>query len=37
LAIIGRVRIDTMDAIDDWQPPPKVIEIISDLKKEGRL
>jgi hypothetical protein len=35
--IFGRVRIDTIDAIDDWQPPRKVIEIISDLQKEGRL
>ncbi|HEY8833949.1 MAG TPA: hypothetical protein VIM09_00075 [Chthoniobacterales bacterium] len=35
--ILGRVRIDTMEAVDEWKPSSKVIEIIKDLKKHGRL
>ncbi len=35
--ILGRVRLDTMEAVDEWQPPSKVIAIINDLKRQGRL
>lgn len=35
--ILGRVRIDTMEAVDEWKPSSKVIEIIKDLKEHGRL
>lgn len=35
--ILGRVRIDTAEAVDEWQPPRKVIDIIKELQREGRL
>jgi hypothetical protein len=34
---LGRVRIDTKAALDDWKPPRKVVELIQELKDEGRL
>lgn len=35
--ILGRVRVDTAEAVDEWQPPRKVIDIIKELQREGRL
>lgn len=35
--ILGRVRIDTIEAVDEWTPTSEVIAIINDLKKQGRL
>jgi len=35
--ILGRVRIDITEAVDEWQPPRKVIDIIKELQREGRL
>jgi hypothetical protein len=35
--ILGRVRTDTAEAVDEWQPPRKVIDIIKQLQREGRL
>jgi len=35
--LLGRVRLDTREAIDAWQPPRKVIEIIEELQRIGRI
>jgi len=35
--LLGRIRLDTREPLDPWQPPRKVIQIIEDLEKEGRL
>jgi len=35
--ILGRVRLDTIEPVDEWQPSRKVIEIIKQLQREGRL
>ena len=35
--ILGRIRLNPIEAVDEWQPSRKVIEIIKDLQREGRL
>ena len=35
--LLGRVRVDTMEPLDNWQPPRKVLEIIRQLVEEDRL
>lgn len=35
--LLGRVALETMEPLDDWTPPRKVIDIIQDLQKKGRL
>ncbi len=35
--ILGRVRLDPIGPVDEWQPSRKVIEIIKELQREGRL
>lgn len=34
---LGRVTVETQKPLDDWIPPPKVIEIVKALRNEGRL
>ena len=34
---LGRVAIDTGEPLDDWKPTRKVLLIIAQLVKEGRL
>ena len=34
---LGRITIENGQPLDDWQPPKKVLALIEDLKKEGRL
>jgi hypothetical protein len=35
--ILGRIRLDTKQSIDPWKPPRKVIEIIEELQRTGRI
>jgi hypothetical protein len=35
--MLGRVRLDTKESLEGWRPPRKVIELIEELEKEGRL
>ena len=35
--ILGRIRLDPIEPVDEWQPSRKVIEIIKELQREGRL
>jgi hypothetical protein len=35
--LLGRVDVDTMEAMENWTPPKDLVKIILDLKHEGRL
>ncbi len=35
--LLGRVAVDTMESLDDWKPPRKVVELIRQLQQEQRL
>jgi hypothetical protein len=35
--LLGRLALDTLEPLDDWKPPRKVVEIIRQLVTEGRL
>jgi hypothetical protein len=35
--LLGRVVIETLQPLDDWTPPRKVLEIIEQLRQEDRL
>ena len=35
--LLGRVAVDNLAPLDDWQPPRKVVEIIRQLIEEDRL
>ena len=35
--LLGRVAIASKEPLDDWMPPRKVVGIIDDLQKEGRI
>jgi hypothetical protein len=35
--LLGRIRLDSMESIDAWKPPRKVIEIIEELQRTGRI
>jgi uncharacterized protein DUF4160 len=34
---LGRVTVENLQPLDDWQPPRKVVEIIRQLIEEDRL
>ncbi len=34
---LGRVILETMKSMEGWTPDRKLVEIIKELKKEGRL
>ena len=34
---LGRVNLVTMEGLEDWTPSQKLIDIIEELKREGRL
>lgn len=36
-SLLGRVSVETLQPLDDWKPPRKVVEIIRQLVTEGRL
>lgn len=33
----GRIAVDTLQALEGWNPDRKLLEIIRELKSEGRL
>jgi len=35
--LLGRVALETLEPLDDWNPPLKVIETIRQLQNEDRL
>jgi hypothetical protein len=35
--LLGRVALETMQSLDDWKPPRKVVDIIRQLQNEERL
>lgn len=35
--LLGRVAIETKTPLDAWMPTKKVVEIITELQREGRL
>jgi len=35
--LLGRIRLDTKESLSAWKPTKKVLEVIDDLQKEGRL
>ena len=35
--LLGRIALNNNEALDDWKPPKKVLEIIRQLQIEGRL
>jgi hypothetical protein len=35
--LLGRVALETLDSLDRWTPPRKVLKIIEELQNEGRL
>ena len=35
--LLGRIAVDTMESLDDWKPPRKVVELIRQLQQEQRL
>jgi hypothetical protein len=35
--LLGRVRVDNLQSIDDWKPPKKVLDIIQQLIDDNRL
>jgi hypothetical protein len=35
--LLGRVALENLEPLDDWNPPAKVLEIIRQLQDEDRL
>ena len=35
--LLGRVAVDTGASLDAWTPPKKVLDILRQLRDEGRL
>ena len=35
--LLGRVALDGEKSLDDWKPPRKVLDLIRQLRDEGRL
>ena len=35
--LIGRLDLETMTGLEDWQPGRKLVKIIQELQTEGRL
>jgi hypothetical protein len=35
--LLGRIAIDTLEPLDDWQPSRKVVLMVQELITEGRL
>ena len=34
---LGRVNLDTLEGMENWTPPKHLVDIIMELKREGRL
>jgi len=35
--LVGRLSLETLTGIEGWQPSEELLEVIAELKKEGRL
>lgn len=35
--LIGRLDVDRMKGVENWTPDRKLVRLIAELKKEGRL
>jgi hypothetical protein len=35
--LIGRLNLETMEGLEGWHPNKKLLKIIEDLQREGRL
>jgi hypothetical protein len=35
--LLGRIVLGTKAPLDDWSPPRRVVKILEELEKEGRL
>jgi len=35
--LLGRLNMDTLTGMEDWQPSKELLQVIAELKKEGRL
>jgi hypothetical protein len=35
--LVGRLNLDTMTGLEGWQPSKKLLQVVADLRKEGRL
>ena len=35
--LLGRLNLDTLTGMEDWQPSKELLQVIAELKKEGRL
>jgi hypothetical protein len=35
--LVGRLNLETLTGIEGWQPSKRLLQIIVELKKEGRL
>jgi hypothetical protein len=35
--LLGRIGLDSKKSIDPWKPPRKVIDIIEELQRTGRI
>jgi len=35
--LLGRFDLETRQAMEDWQPTRKLLQVIADLEREGRL
>ena len=35
--LLGRLNLETMMGIEGWQPSKKLLQIVADLQREGRL
>jgi len=35
--LLGRLNLDTLTGMEDWQPSKELLQVIAELKREGRL
>ena len=35
--LVGRLNLETMTGVEGWQPSKKLVRVIAELRKEGRL
>ena len=35
--LVGRLNLETMTGMEGWQPDKKLLQIVEDLRKEGRI
>jgi hypothetical protein len=35
--LVGRLNLETMAGVEGWQPSKKLVQVITELRKEGRI